>query len=198
MTDEFTVPIAETLMVLNDLVKAGKIRHSGVSNETPWGVAQFLDLSERGIGPRIASIQNPYSLLNRTYEIRLAEFSHREDLSLLAYSPLAFGVLSGKYLNGDRPAGARLTQWGRFARYNSSNAEKAVTAYVNLARHHDLDPAQAALAYVNSRPFLTSNIIGATTLRQLRSNLASIDLALPADVLEGFERIHDEYPNPAP
>jgi aryl-alcohol dehydrogenase-like predicted oxidoreductase len=196
--DEFTVPIAETLEVLGDLVKAGKIRHIGVSNETPWGVAQFLKLSEQGVGPRIASIQNPYSLLNRTYEVGLAEFSHREDVSLLAYSPLAFGVLSGKYLNGARPRGARLTLWDRFARYNDPNAEKATAAYVALAREYGLDPARAALAYVNSRPFLTSNIIGATTLEQLRSNIASIDLELPPGVLEGIEVIHNNHPNPAP
>lgn len=196
--DEFTVPIAETLEALDGLVKSGKVRHIGVSNETPWGVAEFLKLSEQGIGPRIASIQNPYNLLNRSYEIGLAEFSHREDVSLLAYSPLAFGVLSGKYLGGAQPPGARLTLWERFARYNGPNAEKAVEAYVALARGHGLDPAKAALAYVNTRPFLTSNIIGATTLDQLRSNIASIDLELPLGFLEGVEVIHNLYPNPAP
>ena len=198
VADEITVPIAETLKVLDDLVRAGKIRHIGVSNETPWGVAQFLKLSERGVGPRIASIQNPYNLLNRTYEIGLAEFSHREHVSLLAYSPLGFGVLSGKYLNGARPRGARLSLWERFSRYSGPNSEKAVEAYVALAREYDLDPAKMALAYVNSRPFVTSTIIGATTLEQLRSNIASIDLELPLGVLEGIEAIHANYPNPAP
>jgi aryl-alcohol dehydrogenase-like predicted oxidoreductase len=136
--------------------------------------------------------------LNRTYEIGLAEFSHREDVSLLAYSPLGFGVLSGKYLNGARPRGARLSLWERFSRYSGQNAEKAVAAYVSLAREYDLDPAKMALAYVNSRPFVTSTIIGATTLEQLRSNIASIDLKLPLGVLEGIEAIHANYPNPAP
>lgn len=198
VSDEVTVPIAETLEALGDLVKAGKIRHIGVSNETPWGVAQFLKLSEQGVGPRIASIQNPYNLLNRTYEIGLAEFSHREDVSLLAYSPLAFGVLSGKYLHGARPEGARLTRWERFSRYSGPHAQRAVAAYVSLARDHGLDPTQLALAYVNSRPFVTSTIIGATSLEQLRRNIASLDLALSPSVLEAIEAIHAEHPNPAP
>ena len=198
LDDEDTVPILETLEVLGDFVKAGKIRYIGVSNETPWGVSQFLQLAEKHGLPRIVSIQNPYSLLNRTFEVGLAEFSHREQVGLLAYSPLAFGVLSGKYLNGARPAGARLTLWDRFARYNSPQAESATAAYVQLAHDYGLDPAQLALAFVNSRPFVTSNLIGATTLEQLRSNLDSLSLTLSEELLQKIEAIHTAFPNPSP
>lgn len=198
LDDEDTVPILETLEVLGDFVKTGKIRYIGVSNETPWGVSQFLQLAEKHGLPRIVSIQNPYSLLNRTFEVGLAEFSHREQVGLLAYSPLAFGVLSGKYLNGARPAGARLTLWDRFARYNSPQAESATAAYVQLAHDYGLDPAQLALAFVNSRPFVTSNLIGATTLEQLRSNLDSLSLTLSEELLQKIETIHTAFPNPSP
>ena len=193
-----SVPIEETLDVLNDLVKAGKVRHVGVSNETPWGVMRYLQAAERLDLPRVVSIQNPYNLLNRTFEIGLAEIAHREQVGLLAYSPLAFGVLSGKYLGGKKPAGARLTLFERFTRYNNPEGEAAAQAYVDLARQHGLDPAQMALAYVNSRPFLTANIIGATTLEQLETNLGSADLALSQEVLDGIEAIHRSQPNPCP
>jgi aryl-alcohol dehydrogenase-like predicted oxidoreductase len=196
--DEDTVPILETLEVLSDFVKSGKVRYIGVSNETPWGVAQFLNLAEKHGLPRIVSIQNPYNLLNRTYEIGLAEFAHREKVGLLAYSPLAFGVLSGKYLNGAKPAGARITLYERFARYNSPQAEKATAAYVRLAQEHGYDPAQLALAFINSRPFVTSNLIGATSLDQLQSNLDSVHLELPEALLEEIEAIHTGQPNPSP
>jgi len=196
--DDQPVPIEETLQVLDDAVKAGKVRHIGVSNETPWGVMRFLQLAQTQGLPRIVSVQNPYNLLNRSYEVGLSEISHREDCGLLAYSPLAFGMLSGKYLNGARPDGARLTLFTRFDRYNNPRALKATQAYVNLARENGLDPAQMALAYVNSRPFLTSTIIGATDLRQLRSNLDSINLQLKPKVLQKIEEIHTEIPNPSP
>lgn len=192
------VPIEESLAALADLVTAGKVRHIGVSNETPWGLAQFLRLSQERGWPRIASIQNPYSLLNRSFEVGLAEFAHREDLGLLAYSPLGFGVLSGKYLDGARPEGARLTLFTRFRRYTGESAQQAVRAYTDLARRHGLDPARMALAYVNTRPFLTSTIIGATTLQQLRDNLASIELTLSDEVIAGIEAIHTAHPNPCP
>jgi aryl-alcohol dehydrogenase-like predicted oxidoreductase len=196
--DADTAPILATLEVLGGFVKAGKVRHIGVSNETPWGVSQFLQHArEQGL-PRIASIQNPYSLLNRTFEVGLAEFAHREQVGLLAYSPLAFGVLTGKYLGGARPAGARLTLFERFARYNSPQAEAATLAYVELANAHGLDPAQLALAYVNSRPFVTSNLIGATTLAQLATDIASVDVELSAETLEKIEAIHLAQPNPGP
>jgi aryl-alcohol dehydrogenase-like predicted oxidoreductase len=196
--EEDTVPIEETLSVLAEFVKEGKIRHIGVSNETPWGVAQFLRASEKLNLPRIVSIQNPYSLLNRSFETGLSEFTHREQVGLLAYSPLAFGVLSGKYLNGARPAGARLSLYERFSRYSNPQAEKAAAEYVALARKHDIDPSQMALAYVTSRPFVTSNIIGATTMEQLQSNLHSINVSLNDDILAEIDAIHTRYPNPAP
>ncbi|MCC6301211.1 MAG: NADP(H)-dependent aldo-keto reductase [Gammaproteobacteria bacterium] len=196
--DDVPVPIEESLAALADLVAAGKVRHIGVSNETPWGVARFLRLAETRGWPRIASIQNPYSLLNRSFEIGLAEFAHREAVGLLAYSPLGFGVLSGKYLDGARPPAARLTLFTRFRRYTGEAAPPAVRAYVELARRHGLDPAQMALAYVNARPFLTSTIVGATTLEQLRDDIASIDLQLSDEVIAGIEAIHAAHPNPCP
>ena len=193
-----SVPIEETLRVLADLVQSGKVRHVGLSNETPWGAMEFLRLAEQCGLPRVVSIQNPYSLLNRSFEIGLAEVAHREDCGLLAYSPLGFGVLSGKYLNGQRPADGRITLFERFSRYSNPQVEAATQAYVDLAHRHGLDPAQMALAYVTSRPFLTSNIIGATTQAQLHSNLASVELKLDEEVLMGIEAIHQQHPNPAP
>lgn len=192
------IPIDETLTVLGDLVAAGKVRHIGLSNESPWGVMTFLRAAERLGLPRVVSIQNPYSLLNRTFEVGLAEVAHHEDVGLLAYSPLGFGVLSGKYLNGARPVDARLTLFTRFTRYNNAVAVAATQKYVELARRHGLDPAQMALAYVNSRSFLTSTIIGATSLEQLRNNIASVDVALPPEVVSAIEMIHQGHPNPAP
>jgi aryl-alcohol dehydrogenase-like predicted oxidoreductase len=196
--DEYTVPIDETLSVLADFVKAGKVRHVGVSNETPWGVAQFLRASEKLGLPRIVSIQNPYSLLNRTYEAGLSEYAHRDNIGLLAYSPLAFGWLSGKYEGGARPAGARISLFERFQRYSKPQAIQATTRYVELAKRHRLSPAQLALAFVNSRPFVTSNLIGATSLDQLKENIASVDVKLPQDVLDEIDALHQMQPNPAP
>lgn len=195
--DEDTVPIDETLDALKGLVQAGKIRHFGVSNETPWGLSRFLTLADYKGLPRAASIQNAYSLVNRHFELGLSEIALREECGLLAYSPLGFGVLSGKYLNGARPEGARLTLFERFSRYNEPGITAATAAYVALFRDHGLDPAQAALAFVNSRDFVTANIIGATTMAQLQSNIASIDLVLPPEVLAGIEQIQAQWPNPA-
>ena len=146
----------------------------------------------------MVSIQNPYNLLNRSFEVGLAEIAHRENCGLLAYSPLAFGVLSGKYLGGEKPENARITLFERFTRYNNREAVLATQEYVELAKEHGLNPAQMALAYVNSRPFLTSNIIGATTMDQLESNLASIDIELAEEVVDGINAIHQRQPNPAP
>jgi aryl-alcohol dehydrogenase-like predicted oxidoreductase len=196
--DADAVPIEETLAVLHEFVKSGKVRYIGVSNETPWGVMRYLKLTEKLGYPRIVSIQNPYSLLNRTYEIGLAEISHRERCGLLAYSPLGFGVLSGKYLGGAQPANARLTLSKRFKRYLGPIAEKATQAYVTLAKQHGLSPAQMALAYCNSRPFLTSTIIGASQMQQLAEDISSVDIKLSREVLEGIEKIHTEIPNPCP
>ena len=192
------VPIGETLEVLGELVTAGKVRQIGLSNETPWGAMTFLHTALQRERPRAVSVQNPYSLLNRSFEIGMAEVAHREDLGLLAYSPLGFGMLTGKYLDGARPPGARLTLFERFRRYTNSYAQEATRAYVDLARRFALDPAQMALAYVNTRPFLTSTIIGATNLRQLSDNIASVDLRLPDEVLTGIEAIHTRHPNPCP
>ncbi|MBN2701864.1 MAG: NADP(H)-dependent aldo-keto reductase [Methylohalobius sp. ZOD2] len=192
------VPIEETLNALAKLVEEGKVRTIGVSNETPWGVMAYLRLAEQQGGPRIVSIQNPYNLLNRTFEIGLAEIAHREKVGLLAYSPLAFGVLSGKYLDGKRPEGARLSLFSGYSRYSKPHVEPVVRRYVELARQHGLNPAQMALAYVNSRPFLTANIIGATTPEQLTDNLDSLELELPAEIIAEIEEIHRQCPNVAP
>ena len=197
--DHHPETIEETLKALGELVEAGKVRQIGLSNETPWGVAEYLSLAKEFNLPRIVSVQNPYSLLNRSYEVGLAEFAHRSSVGLLAYSPLGFGVLSGKYVNSQRPEGTRLTRWGQyFTRYTNEHAQKTTQQYVELAQKHGLDPAQMALAYVNSRPFLTANIIGATSMDQLRSNIASADLVLSDEVLKGIEAIHDAHPNPCP
>lgn len=196
--EEDAIALEETLSALKELVDAGKVRAIGLSNETPWGVMKALQLAERLDLPRVASVQNPYNLLNRSFEVGLAEVAHRENVGLLAYSPLAFGVLSGKYLDGARPEKARLTLFERFQRYTSPLAEQATRAYVDIAREHDLDPAQMALAFVNSRSFLTSNIIGATTMEQLESNLASESLKLEQSVLDAIDEVHRRIPNPCP
>jgi len=193
-----SVPIEETLGVLSDLVSAGKIRHLGLSNETPWGVMRYLSLADSMSLPRIVSVQNPYNLLNRSYEVGLAEISHREQAGLLAYSPMAFGVLSGKYLDGARPEGSRLALFDAYTRYSNPQAETATERYVALAREHGLDAAQMALTFVTSRPFTTSNIIGATNLRQLETNIASAEMELSEEVMAGIEQIHIEQPNPSP
>ncbi|MGR2738351.1 NADP(H)-dependent aldo-keto reductase [Billgrantia sp. Q4P2] len=196
--EENAVALEETLAALKELVEAGKVRAIGLSNETPWGVMKSLQLAERLDLPKVASVQNPYNLLNRSFEVGLAEVAHRENVGLLAYSPLGFGVLSGKYLDGARPEKARLTLFERFQRYTSPLAEQATRAYVDIAREHDLDPAQMALAFVNSRSFLTSNIIGATTMEQLEDNLASESLKLEQSVLDAIEEVHRRIPNPCP
>jgi aryl-alcohol dehydrogenase-like predicted oxidoreductase len=196
--DDVSVEIEDTLQVLDELVLAGKIRTFGLSNETPWGTQRYLHLAERKAQARAVSIQNPYNLLNRSFEIGLAEIAMREQIGLLAYSPLAFGMLAGKYLDGARPKDGRLTLFERFQRYTNPQAEAATALYVALAREHGLDPAQMALAYVTSRPFVTSNIIGATTLAQLTSNLGSAEVSLSEELLQGIEAIHVRHPNPAP
>jgi aryl-alcohol dehydrogenase-like predicted oxidoreductase len=196
--DEYTVPIEETLTVLADFVKEGKVRHIGVSNETPWGVAKFLHAAEKLGLPRIVTIQNPYNLLNRTFESGLSEFSHRDGIGLLAYSPMAFGWLSGKYEGGARPANGRITLFERFARYSKPQAVQATTRYVELAKTHGLSPAQFALAFVNSRPFVSSNLIGATSLDQLKENIASVNVKLAPEVLTEIDKLHELQPNPAP
>ena len=191
-------PIRETLVALAAAIQSGKIRHIGLSNETPWGLMQFLRFAAAEGLPRVVSIQNPYNLLNRTFEIGLAEMAIREKVGLLAYSPLGFGALSGKYLNGQKPAGARMTLWTRFGRYTSPRGEEATAAYVEVARANGLDPTQMALAYVNGRQFLTSNIIGATNMTRLKSNIDSIHLKLSSDVIKQIEKVHESITNPCP
>ncbi|WP_325893828.1 NADP(H)-dependent aldo-keto reductase [Grimontia sp. NTOU-MAR1] len=192
------VTLLDTLDALAELVREGKIRHIGVSNETPWGVMSYLRLAEKHSLPRIVSIQNPYNLLNRSFEVGLSEISHLEGVELLAYSPLAFGILSGKYINGAKPEGARCTRWERFSRYFTEQGQAATQAYVHLAKEFAIAPAQMALAYVNTRSFVASNIIGATTMEQLKSNIDSIDVELPQDLLKRIEEIGKQYSNPCP
>ena len=193
------IPIEETLVILHDLVNEGKIRYIGLSNETPWGVMEFLRFAKDRQLPRVVSIQNPYNLLNRTYEIGLAEVSHREGAGLLAYSPLAFGVLSGKYLDNTASETSRLKLFGeQFKRYLNENALASTKKYVDLAKRHGISPTQMSLAFVNERPFLTSNIIGATDLKQLKENIDSIHIKLSKEVLEEIEKIHSSNPNPSP
>lgn len=192
------IELEETLGVLADLISAGKIRHIGVSNETPWGVMHALRLAEQNGLPRIESIQNPYHLLNRTYEIGLSEISIRERCGLLAYSPLAMGVLTGKYQDGAVPAGSRFAISERNRdRYNPPRAHAAITAYLDLAEKHGLDPAQLAIAFVMSRDFVTSTIIGATSMEQLKTDIGAADITLAPDVLAVIDEIHHQFPNPA-
>ncbi|MFN7116711.1 MAG: NADP(H)-dependent aldo-keto reductase [Saprospiraceae bacterium] len=198
VNDPWVDNLQEVLETMDELVKAGKIRHFGVSNETAWGVMRFLHLSEKYDITRCQSIQNPYSLLNRTFEINLSEITHREQVGLLAYSPLAFGKLSGKYHNGTSEATARLNQFKQYTRYNSPEAEQAIQQYIKLAQKYDMRPAQMALAFVNSRPFVTSNIIGATTMAQLKENIESINITLSNELLQEIDHIHKQIPNPAP
>ena len=195
---EKTHPIAETVEILAGFVKAGKIRHYGISNESAWGTMSYVHAAEAKGLPRVQSIQNSYNLLNRTFETALGEVALREKVGLLAYSPLAQGYLTGKYLDGAKPAGARSTLFNRGQRYEKPGSEEAIKAYVALAKEAGLDPAQMALAFVNSRSFVTSNIIGATTMEQLKTDIASIDLAMTDDLETRINAIHQRYGNPAP
>lgn len=196
--DEEVADLFEVLTVLNEFIQAGKIRQIGLSNETPWGLMRFLALAEQHQLPKVASVQNPYNLLNRTYEIGMAECSMREQVGLLAYSPLAFGALSGKYLQGQRPEGARLSLYKRFARYTSDLADKAIGQYATLANEYGLSPATMALAFVNQQSFLTSNIIGATSLAQLEENIDALEVQLNTEQVSAINAIHMSNPNPCP
>ncbi len=191
-------PLEEVLEVLQEIKDSGKVREFGLSNETPWGAMEFLRLGGEKELPRMASIQNPYSLLNRTYEIGLAEVSHREECGLLAYSPMAFGALSGKYLGGKKPEGCRLTLWDYFSRYSNDQAVSATQMYADIASKHEISLAQMSLAFVNDRPFVTSNIIGATKMEQLKENISSIELKLSDEILAEIEAVHVKHPNPSP
>ncbi len=192
------VSILEQLEALGELVKEGKIRHIGVSNEQAWGIMEFVRLAKEYDLPRIASIQNCYSLINRGYEFGLTEISYREQIGLLAYSPLAFGHLSGKYL-ADPKAPGRVTEFQGFAqRYEKPNVQPAVAAYAELARKHGMTPAQLALSFVYRRWFVSSTIIGATSMAQLEENLSAWDKPLSAEIIAEIEAIHLRYMNPAP
>jgi aryl-alcohol dehydrogenase-like predicted oxidoreductase len=191
-------PIAEQLDAFGEIVKAGKIRHLGLSNESAWGTMSFIRDSEARGGPRVRSIQNAYNLLNRTFETALAEVAMREQVGLLAYSPLAQGYLTGKYLDGARPAGARTTLFSRGQRYETPGAEEAVRRYVALAREAGLDPAQMALAFVTSRPFVTANIIGATSMEQLKIAIGSAQVTISAELEAKIDAIHQQVGNPCP
>lgn len=186
----------EVLETMVDLIKEGKIRHFGLSNESAWGVMKYLQLAEKNNLPRVASIQNEYSLLCRHYEPDLSEISIQEECGLLAWSPLTRGMLSGKYLNGGKPEGARLMIETRPEHRKHPNTDAAITEYVELARQYELDAAQMALAFVNQKPFVTSTLIGATSMQQLKSNIASVDLKLLPEVNEKIEAIRRNHPMP--
>ncbi|MGL5362415.1 MAG: aldo/keto reductase [Bosea sp. (in: a-proteobacteria)] len=190
--------IGVQLDAFGELVKAGKIRHFGLSNESGWGTMQFVHESAVAGRPRPQSIQNAYNLLNRTFETALAEIAMREQVGLLAYSPLAQGVLTGKYLDGARPAGARNTLFNRGQRYETPGTEEAVRAYVALAREFGLDPAQMALAFVTSRDFMTSNIIGATTMAQLKTAIDSALVVISPELETRINALHQLHGNPCP
>ncbi len=199
ISDHWQDNIHQLLETFRDLIREGKIRQVGISNESPWGTMRFLEESKVHASlPRTITIQNPYSLLNRLFEVGMSEIAMREKVGLLAYSPMGFGVLSGKYLGNRLPEGARITLFPNYKRYLSEQSVAATQKYYELAQQNDLSLAQMSLAFVNSRPFLTSNIIGATSMSQLKENIASIDVTLSDEVLKGIEEIHNQIPNPAP
>ncbi len=187
----------EILHSLDKEIKAGHIRHVGISNENSWGTMRYLEEHKQHNLPRMITLQNAYSLLCRSFETDLAEVSMRENIGLLAYSPLAFGVLSGKYVKGDAPENSRLKLFPRFARYSSDQSTEATKQYLKVAEHNGLSLTQMALAFVNQQPFVTSNIIGATNLKQLEENIDSINITLSDAVLEQIDAIHKSIPNPA-
>lgn len=192
-----TPGLEEQLAALGELVAAGKVRHIGISNETAWGVCEFSRLAREGSLPRAVTIQNAFNLLNRTFEMGLAEACHREQVSLLAYSPLAFGLLSGKYI-GNANAPGRMSEFPAFgARYRKPAIDAAIVAYAELARAHGLSPAQLALAWVVKRWYVASTIIGATTLAQLEENLSCLDVEIPPELEAAVEAIHRRCPSPA-
>lgn len=190
--------IHDILATLGKLVSDGKVRFIGLSNETPWGVMTFLKLAEMHGLPRPVSVQNAFNLVNRSYEVGLSEVTFEEQVSLLAYSPLGQGYLTGKYENGALPPKSRKTLFDRLGRYEKGNGPRAISAYVALAKKHGLDPAQMAIRYTVSRPFVTSAIIGATTMEQLKTDIDAANLKLSDGVLEDIDQIHLDYPNPCP
>ncbi|HAS96123.1 MAG TPA: aldo/keto reductase, partial [Acinetobacter nosocomialis] len=196
--DYDTTPLEEILLALQKEINRGRIRYIGLSNETPWGTMKFLQLAENLGVSKFVSVQNPYSLLNRTYEIGMSEIAKYEDVGLLAYSPLAFGYLTGKFRNGARPANARVTLFPRFSRYSNPQSEWATEQYAQLAEKHGLSLTQLALAFIKQQFFVTSTIIGATSLDQLKENIQAFEIELSPEILQGIEAIHVQQPNPAP
>ena len=188
----------QILHTLDEIIKSGKIRQVGISNEKAWGTMRYLEESKHHNLPRMITIQNAYSLLNRVFEGDMAEIAIREQIGLLAYSPMAFGVLSGKYIKGTAGDNARLKLFPRFARYSSEQSTEATKGYLKIAEQHNITLAQLSLAFVTSRPFITSNIIGATSMLQLKENIDSINVTLNQDVLDAIEKVHNNIPNPAP
>jgi len=194
-----SVNIEETLNALNDLIKAGKVKNVGISNETAWGTNQYLKYSEHKKLTRIVSIQNAYNFLNRRFEVDLSEIAIREKVGLLAYSPLASGYLSGKYRNGAMPKNSRMDLFFDFwPRYRTINSEKAIEEYWNLAKNHNLNLAQMAIKFCEIQPFVTSVIIGATTMEQLKSNIDSVNINLNKEIIKKIGEIQKKYPNPCP
>ena len=189
----------DILASLDKIVKTGKIRYVGLSNETAWGLSKFLEISNNKNLPRMMSVQNPYSLLNRTYEVGLAEISIREKSGLLAYSPLAFGFLTGKYRNQELPENSRMKLFGeKFVRYKTENGQLAIEKYYEIAKKHQLDFAQMSLKFCEVQPFITSVIIGATTMDQLKINIESVNVNLEEDVINDINEVQKIYPNPCP
>lgn len=197
-SDREVTDLEKTLVALSNEVKKGRIRYIGLSNETPWGTLKFLQLAEKHGLEKVVSVQNPYSLLNRTYEIGMSEIAKYEGVGLLAYSPLAFGYLTGKFRNGARPANARVTLYSRFSRYSNPESEWATEAYAQLAEKHGLSLTQLALAFIKQQFFVTSTIIGATNLDQLKENIQAFDINLSEEILQDIDAIHRQQPNPAP
>lgn len=197
-TDEWKDNFAEVLESINGIIKEGKIGNFGLSNEKAWGTMRYLQEAEKNTIKKPVTIQNAYSLLNRLFEGDLAEISHRENIGLLAYSPMAFGVLSGKYIQKTDSPYSRLNMFSRYTRYSSEQSTKAVKQYLELAGQYNMSLAQMALAFVNQRPFVTSTIIGATNLEQLKENIESVNIKFNSKLLEDINAIHNDIPNPAP
>ena len=189
----------EILSIFKKLIDQGKIRYIGLSNETPWGFAKFLEIAKKEKLPRVVSVQNPYSLVNRSYEIGMSEISLREKAGLLAYSPLAAGYLTGKYRNNQIPKNSRMDLfYNNYPRYHNQRTYEAVDEYFNIAEKHKISLTQLSQAFVNSREFVTSNIIGATTMKQLKENIDSINISLNQEVISEINLVHENIPNPAP
>ena len=196
-TEDWSDNFQEILFTLKKIIDSGKIKHVGLSNENPWGLMKFLELSKNNL-PKMITIQNPYSLLNRLFEVGNSEICIRENVGLLAYSPLGFGVLSGKYLNGELPDGSRLKLFPNLSRFAGIQSMKATKQYMKVAKKYKMSLTHLSLSFVNSRPFVTSNIIGASKLSQLKENIDSINIKLDDNVIREIDQVQSLIPNPAP